>query len=149
MASFESNKNQEPGVVNDLAGSKVEVLKENDKWYGDVYYIDNEGSRKLIAKSYERKVAEGFVPERGFYYRAELSPNLRFIYLLSDCWECNRLEVYDVETESIYDTKFYSFEVNWLPDSRLRIVGPCQPMTGCGIFESVSAEMPWEMKKLE
>ena len=126
-------------------------LEKGKEWYGDVYYIDRLGNRKLIAKSQEgKKVSEEGTPEGTIHYtKAKLSLNEKFIAMIFECWEVPCLHVYAIETGKIHEANQADFEVKWLNDNRLRIDGPCDINRACGVFESVDNKQPWIFREVE
>lgn len=144
-SSFESNTEKLPNV-------EVVFNSEKEKdWYGDVYYTNKQGGRKLIARSKEDEdVREGRVPEDTIHYTsAALSPNQKFISMVYECWETSCLQVYVIDTGEIHEANQADFEVKWLGDNRLRIDGPCEIDRACGIFESVDSKQPWILEEIK
>ncbi len=110
-----------------------------------VYYVDEQGEKEIIAKSNR---AEDLMSK--IYKFAQLSPNKKFIALGSTGWEVVNLEVYVIETEEIHTANETGHDfAEWLPDSRLKVFGGCGMGVSCGIFESVSAEKPWNLELVE
>lgn len=145
------------------------VLERGDTeedWYGDAYYIDGHGAKKLIARS--KTVENGLAPDTFgsvFYTQALLSPNGQRVALGAACWEASCLEVYEVSTGALHraiastaefqgdsgqmtDVEIGAPDTSWLPDNRLRVAGGCtEPAELCGTYESVNAEAPWMMQQ--
>lgn len=132
-------------VIIDNPDEDIKIMKDDGQsFYGDVYYKGN-----LIAESQELETPEGQVPNQIHYIEAKISPNSKFIYLLSDRWEYYGIEIYETDSGKKYDANVADSHVTWLSDSRLQIEGPCLPMTECGLFQSTSSEKPWEIEKIE
>jgi len=80
----------------------------------------------------------------------EVSPNKKWALFKATCWETVCPQVYDTETSEIhFIDPGYTNEITWLADNRLRFEGWCDyPGTICheDVYESASADRPWEMQ---
>lgn len=134
-----------------MQSARVGIVK-NDKndWYGDVYYRDRKGDKTLIARS--RTVDNGLAERifhSVFYTQAHISPNQKWIALEAACWEDDCLEVYDLATGEIHSANVASPNTRWLQDNRLRLEGDCSyPGALCGRYESMDADQPWVLEKI-
>ena len=113
---------------------------------GDIYYEDEKGNKTKIAEStIDNKNPDNTVQ----YKKAALSPNKKFIAMYWVGFEWTSIDVYNLNTgvkrkADASDSDFY-----WLEEGRLRVEGKCGVGIACGNYESVSAERPWKMEKVD
>lgn len=145
---MDAGQNKADDLTEDIT-SNIQDKQSQESVYienGDVYYINESGEEEIIASSTDD---EENIANIKSYEKAELSPNNEFIMLGSKGWEHVFVEVYEIESDAIYDTEESGSEYGeWLPDNRLRIVGECGMGISCGIFESIDSEKPWNMRKM-
>ncbi|MCH7604379.1 hypothetical protein IID24_00040 [Patescibacteria group bacterium] len=140
---------------------RVELIKEfHSDWYGDIYYVDKQGNRMLIAQSDE--LPDGpVISARDVirYTEATISPNQQWIGLEAACWEDSCPQVYDIASGEIHYLTSTTPETSesfgwgpenleWLPDSRIRSQYFCPPSKNelCGTYESKDSVKPWELQ---
>ena len=113
---------------------------------GDAYYIEPDGTRKIIARHLDSEEN----PVKSFHYNgAVLSPSKRFVLLGVGGWEGFWSEVYDFKTSKLYQVNGTG-NTYWLSDNRLLTLG-CNDGMGCfdsGIYLSINGVTPWKMNNI-
>lgn len=113
---------------------------------GDVYYEDEKGNKIKIAESLiDHKDPNNTVQ----YKKATLSPNKKFIAMFWTGFEETSIDIHNLNTGETKRADVSDSHFNWLEDGRLRVEGQCGMGIACGNYESVSADKPWKMEKVD
>lgn len=113
---------------------------------GNIYFIDEKGKKKEIARPAEAEDAVGNTR----YDWVELSPNKRFILAEGVGWESIFFEIFDVVSGKKYELDVAGERHWWLDDNRLMLIGGCgMGFLNCGeVSISKSGSEPWVLKKV-
>ncbi len=130
----------------------VELLVDNDNWYGDVWYYDGEGDSMLVYKS--ETVANGYASEyfdEIYLTDALLSPDGRFVVMPATCWETHCAMVYAIEGDAYFWTNIASANYSFTDEGYLRVEDNCEegvddPYCLEGDYESYDLDRPWELQ---
>ena len=139
--------------------SKIKELIENFKFLGNegdyepqayiqdgnVYYVNESGEKIKITESITNPKNPVDVQN---YKKVLLSPNNKFIALISLGWEIIGVEVYDIQNKKMYQANEAGNNLSWLPDNRLKLIAECGMGISCGVYESEDNLKPWIFKKV-